>query len=261
MSSLNELETDFQAHLLTGDDRIRPRIVGTDKVDAATRLGIYANAYRLRLIEALDTDYPGLHAMAGDEEFDRLARAYIDAHPSGFRSLRWFGHRVSEFLRTTAPWSGYPVFAEMAAFEWALSDAFDAADLDIASVDDMAAVPPQAWSGLSFAMHPSIQRIDLYWNVPTVWKAIEADEEPPALENSEIPVAWLLWRHNLQTHYRSMAVDEAWAFDALRDGESFAAICEGLTEWIDAPHVASHAAGLLKQWLNDGLISEIRPSP
>jgi len=53
-------------------------------------------------------------------------------------------------------------------------------------------------------------------------------------------------------------VDEAWALDALQRGETFAAICDGLTEWIDAQNVAVHAAGLLKQWLTDSLISEIR---
>jgi hypothetical protein len=35
-------------------------------------------------------------------------------------------------------------------------------------------------------------------------------------------------------------------------------VCEGLTEWIDAQHVALHAAGLLKQWLEDGLITAVR---
>ena len=258
MSTLNDLEAAFQSHILTGDDRIRARIVGTDKVDADTRLGLYANAYRLRLIEALDTDYPGLHTLAGDEEFDRMARAYIDAHPSGYRSLRWFGDRLSEFLRSTAPWSGYPVFAEMAAFEWALSDAFDAADSDLASVDDMTALPPDAWPGLTFALHASVQYLDLRWNVPTVWKAIDTGAEPPALAEHGHPATWLLWRHDLLTHFRSLKVDEAWALDALRRGKNFAAICGGLTEWVDARNVAAHAAGLLKQWLTDGLIREIR---
>lgn len=85
-----------------------------------------------------------------------------------------------------------------------------------------------------------------------------AGQEPPALEQSDYPVAWLVWRQDLLTYFRSLNVDEAWALDALRRGETFAAICEGLTEWIDAQNVAVHAAGLLKQWLIDGLISEIR---
>ena len=257
MSRLAPIQTAFQDFILTGGPAIRDEVIGTAKVDADTRLRIYADAYRLRLIEALDTDYPGLHAMAGDEDFDRLARAYIEAHPSGFRSLRWYGGRMSEFLRTAEPYSAYPVFAEMAAFEWAMSDAFDAAESDLAAIEDMASVPPDAWPDLTFTTHASVQRLDLRWNVPTVWKAVDAGEEPPALGQNDYPVAWLLWRHDLLTHYRSMSVDEAWAFDALRRGESFATICEGLTEWIDAQNAATHAAGLLKLWLIDGLIQDI----
>lgn len=196
--------------------------------------------------------------MAGDEEFDRLARAYVDAQPSAFRSLRWFGNHLSDFLRTTKPYSDYPVFAEMAGFEWAMSDAFDAADSVIAAIGDMATLPPDAWPGLTFTRHASVQRLDLRWNVPTVWNAVNAGEQLPALEESDYPVAWLIWRHNLLTYFRSLSVEEAWAVDAMQRGETFATLCAGLTEWIDAQHVAGHAAGLLKQWLEDGLIREIR---
>jgi hypothetical protein len=257
MSNLPTLQDRFQGFILNGDAAIRRDIVGTRKVDADTRLGIYANAYRLRLIEALDTDYPGLHGMAGDEEFDRIARAYIEAHPSGYRSLRWFGDRMSEFLRKQAPWSDYPVFAEMAAFEWAMSSAFDAADSKLASVEEMATIRPEDWPGLTFVPHPSLQRLDLRWNAPAIWKAFDNEEAPPELQENEYPVAWILWRHDLLTRFRSMDVSEAWALDALRHGETFARLCEGLTEWMDAQHVATHAASLLKQWLTDGLISKI----
>lgn len=261
MKNLPTLQSTFQGYILASDPSIQSDITCTPKVDVATRLAIYADAYRLRLIEALDTDYPGLHTMAGDEEFDRLTRAYIDAQPSTFRSLRWFGNRLSDFLRTTKPYSDYPVFAEMAAFEWAMSDAFDAADSTVATIGEMAAIPPAAWPGLAFVPHASLQRLDLRWNVPTVWRAISAGEEPPALANNDHPVAWLIWRRDLLTYFRSLSVDEAWAVDAMQRGETFASLCEGLTEWIDAQHVAGHAAGLLKQWLEDGLIHTIRENP
>jgi len=257
MIRLPELQRAFQAHVLSGDPAIRHEIVGTARVDADTRLRIYADGYRLRLIEALDTDYPGLHVLAGDEAFDTLARAYIDAHPSPYRSLRWYGGQMPGFLRATAPWSDYPVFADMAAFEWAMSEVFDAENGSIASVADMATVPADRWPSLTFSVHPAVRRIDLHWNVPAVWKAIDRDEEPPALEEQNFPVAWLLWRQDLVTRFRSLRVDEAWALAALAHGETFAALCEGLTEWMDAEHVAVHAAGLLKQWLTDGLIRAV----
>jgi len=256
--TLRRLQEDFQGYLLTLDQRMQPHALGSAQVSAEERLAIYANAYRLRLLEALATDYPGLHTVLGDAEFDAMGRAYIAAHPSPYFSLRWFGDRMSEFLRATAPYAKYPVFTEMAAFEWAKSDAFDAADSNIATIDDMAAIPADAWPGLTFAPHPSLRRLDLRWNVPLVWKAIDTGQEPPALEENDYPISWLVWRQDLLTYFRSLNVDEAWALDALQRGESFAALCEGLTEWIDAQNVAVHAAGLLKQWLIDGLISEIR---
>jgi hypothetical protein len=256
--ALRRLQEDFQGYLLALDERMHPQVLGTAQVSAEERLTIYANAYRLRLLEALDTDYPGLHAVLGDDDFDTMGRAYIAAHPSAYFSLRWFGDQLSEFLRTTEPYAKYPVFTEMAAFEWAKSDAFDAADSVVAGINDMAAIPPDAWPDLRFVPHPSLRRLDLRWNVPLVWKAVDAGQEPPTLEENDYPIAWLVWRQDLLTYFRSLNVDEAWALDALQRGESFAAICEGLTEWIDAQNVALHAAGLLKQWLIDGLISEIR---
>lgn len=256
--SLRQLQEDFQGYLLTLDARMHLQVLDSAQVSAGERLAIYANAYRLRLLEALGTDYPGLHTVLGDDDFDTMGRTYIAAHPSANFSLRWFGDRLSEFLRTTEPYSKYPVFAEMAAFEWAKSDAFDAADSPVAGIHDMAAIPPDAWPNLRFVPHPSLRRLDLRWNVPTVWKEIEAGQEPPALEKNEYPIGWLVWRQDLLTYFRSLNVDEAWALDALQRGETFAALCEGLTEWIDAQNVALHAAGLLKQWLTDGLIREIR---
>jgi len=278
MSTLRRLQEDFQGYLLARDERMHPHVVGSAQVSAGERLAIYADGYRLRLLEALDTDYAGLHTLLGDDEFDAMGRAYIAAHPSTHFSLRWYGDRMSEFLRTVEPYSKYPMFAEMAAFEWAKCDAFDAPDTAPCRVADMAAIPPDAWPGLTFVAHSSLTRLDLRWNAPTVWKAIDAaqgrgsvaggrmpgataEEEPPALVENDVPVAWLVWRQDLLTYFRSLSVDEAWALDTLQRGENFATICEGLGEWIDAQNVALHAAGLLKQWLTDGLICEIRKNP
>jgi hypothetical protein len=232
----------------------------SDALDARTRLAIYADAYRLRLLEALETDFVALRALLGAEEFEQLGRAYIDAHPSDHYSLRYFGRHLGRFLAQAAPYRDQPLLAEVARFEWALTDAFDAPDAGVAAVDDMAGVPPESWPGLRFALHPSLQRIELQWNVPAIWNAVDAEQPLPPPQPAEYPVGWMVWRQGLQIFFRSLSVDQAWMLDALRDGQTFAAVCEGLTEWVDAQHVALHAAALLKQWLEDGLITRIELS-
>jgi hypothetical protein len=255
--SLRELQELLQSHLLTGDPRIVPHIVGTPRVNAPARLGIYSDAYRLRLLEALRVDFPALHTLAGDAEFERIGRAYIDAHPSGHFSIRYFGRHLATFLQRTDRWREQPVFAEMAAFEWALGLSFDAADSPPIGVADVAAIPPDAWAHMRLDLHPSLQRLDLLWNVPGLWKAIDEEQPPQAPVAADHPLAWVIWRRDLKTFFRSAPVDEACALDLLRQGECFATLCEGLCEWIDETRAAAQAALYLRRWVQDGLVSHI----
>jgi Putative DNA-binding domain len=254
---LRELQEQLQTHLLLGDLRIAQHIVGTPRVNVQTRLAIYTDAYRLRLLEALRVDFPALHTLAGDAEFERIGRAYLDAHPSGHFSIRYFGQHLARFLRQDNRWRALPVFAEMAAFEWALGLSFDAFDSPQIGVEDVAEIPPGTWALMRLDLHPSLQRLDLLWNVPGLWKAIEEQQPSQAPVAAEYPLAWIIWRRDLKTFFRSAPVDEACALDMLRRGESFAAMCEGLCEWIDETQVAAQAARYLHRWVQDGLVSRI----
>ena len=269
MSPLRDLQTDFKSFLLRGNERMLDRVVGSAKVSAPRRLAIYYDAYRLRLLEALDANYPVLHAWIGDEEFEQLGLAYLDAHPSTHFSIRYFGHRLPEFLVTEA-YRDRPYLSEMAALEWALSEAFDADDGAVMSIEDMASIPPDAWPAMRFRFHASVRRLNLHWNVPPIWRAINQNidaekngagplTDVPAPLAGEYPQSWLIWRQELKTYFRSLPVDEAWAIDTAIAAGTFAEICEGLVEWIDAQNVALHAAGLLKRWIIDGMIDNISP--
>ncbi len=258
MENLKQLQEDFQRFLLTHDHGMDDQVIGDERVDARTRLELYGDSYWLRLMEALEDTYPGLHTLLGDEEFLRAGRAYIDAHPSSYRSIRWFGDRMAEFMRNNAPWSGETILGEMAELEWVRTLVFDAAEAPVVGEEDMASVPPQAWGELTFTLHPSVHRLDLEWNVNAIRREVEKDEEPPAPEKGEYPVPWLLWRKSdYQTWWRSMDVDEAVAFDTLAEGGNFADISESILEWVDAENAPLRVAGMLKRWLNDELISEL----
>ena len=116
MSALANLQDLFQTHIYLRDERMLAQVQGSERVPASVRLAIYSDGYRLRLIEALSTDYPGTHGLLGDEQFDRAMRAYIHAYPSKARNLRWYGENVASFLAHAEPYAQHPLLAEMAAF-------------------------------------------------------------------------------------------------------------------------------------------------
>ena len=249
----------MMAWLIQKDDRIKPEIIDTgevNKVSVDQRLAVYGNAYGYRLIDALSENYPAVHTLLGDDDFYEMTYAYMDAHPSSHFSLRYFGHKLEVFLRSYL--SDLPVLSEMARFEWALRKGFDAEDILSIKMETLQQIAIERWGDLTFKFHSSVSRLDLDWNTPQLWSAIDDETEPMPPEKLEHTYAWLLWRKELLTYYRSLDVDEAWSLDAALQGENFAALCEGVCEWIDAEHAPARVAGFLSQWINDDLLVEIK---
>lgn len=254
--SLGDLQRAFQDYLLVRSDRFTAAVRDTSKADRTTLLEVYRDAYALRLIEVLANDYPGLYAMAGPADFDHMARAYIAAHPSSHPSVRWFGARLADFLSRTAPFSGSPDAVEMARFEWALGEAFDAADAEPVTADALMALPPEAWGELTFTALPSMRRLTHAFAVPQAWQRRE-EVEPGNLEveAEAAPVEWIIWRPELMTNFRSLDTDEAAAFDALVEGRNFPEICEVMATFTGEEGAPPRAAGLLRAWVEEGMIA------
>ena len=253
------LQQDFQDYVLQGtaDDeqaaRFVSQIVDGPRIGAQRRLTIYADAYRARLVEVLASDYSSLKAFAGDELFADIAQAYIAAHPSRHPNARWFGGFMPDFIRKR--FSARPEWADMAAFEWAMSLAFDAPDSELYTFEQLAALAPDDWPDLRFNANPSLQRLELFHDVAAFHLALQRDEASTEIVQWDAARPWIVWRRDLRVWYRPLEDDEAWALDFVRGGGTFAALCEGLGTWHTEDDVPLHAVGLLKAWVEDGLLA------
>jgi len=257
--SLADLQRAFQDYLLASSDTFQAAVRDTRKADRVTLLDVYRDGYALRLIEVLTSDYPGLMAMAGPDDFDHMARAYIAAHPSRHPSVRWYGRGVADFLANTPPYNGTPDAAEMARFEWALGEAFDSPDVAPITADDLIALAPEAWETLSFTTLPSLKRLTLAFDVPQAWQRRD-EVEPGNLEVDRAagPVAWAIWRPEFVSNFRSLDADEAAMLDALNEGRPFPELCEAVAPFTGEEQAPARAAGLLRAMVEGGMIAGFR---
>jgi hypothetical protein len=222
--------------------------------DAETMLSVYREGYRLRLLEALGEDYPALKRLLGEDDFDRMGRAYIARVRSRHYSIRWFGGRLAAFLEGDSNWRARPEVASLARWEWALGEAADAADAPALGRETLTTIPAECWGEARFAFHPSLRRLDLAWTAPAYRQAIDSkDPALPLLQPLSAPIAWAIWRDGTSVLYRSLAAAEAAALDFARGGATFGRLCETLAD-SQGDRAAATAASFLGMWVGAGWI-------
>lgn len=256
--SLKSIQADFQTYVLGAASRqptILPEIAQQHGLQAIDRLAIYYDAYRIRLREALSEAFGKTHAYLGDDMFAELTAGYIQAHPSHYRNLRWYGGGFAYYLMQALP--DHPIVAELAAFEWTLGLTFDAADAPLISADDIRSLGVDEWNQIGFHLQPSLQFLPMRWNTTAIWLALDQEQTPPDAVKSEKTVQWLVWRKDLQPHFRSLGQLEAQALQGLRHGLSFSAICAAASADSDAQDSTQQIAGWLQIWLGEGVLAEI----
>jgi hypothetical protein len=227
---------------------------GDGALDATQRLDIYANMYFFRVLDVLKEDYPATLALLGAVAFHNLATDYLLAHPPAHFSIREAGRHLPELLAGHDAGAAHPCAADLARYERALHDAFDAADAPPLTAAALAAVPADAWSGLRLTLHPSLQLLACDWPVVGVRAAAERGEavtDPPSG-----PVRLCVWRQNLVVFHCALDAVEFAALTALAAGASFAEVCAAAGEMGGpAGDAAQRVADALAGWLARGWLA------
>jgi len=255
MSVLREMQQQFLSYLLEKPSLIIDSVVEDGKISAEHRLNFYANGYKLRLKEAIETDYEKLHAYLGDELFDQLMEQYIKNYPSHHPSLRYYSWAMPELLASTDQWKQTPELSELALIEKTLCDSFDSLDCNAVSIQELAQLARENWPTLKMKFHDSVEILDLNTNSFQIWKALAEDKIPPKVLVD--PTHWLIWRSELISKYSALSAAEYCALQIMRSDGDFSALCEGLLDFYDAEETPQQAVALLKEWLSNNMVAQL----
>lgn len=247
--ALRDAQATFQRHVLDGVDACE-LLSGTPQ-RRELGLAIYANAYRRRLVDVLADAYERTRLLLGAEAFETLALTYVEAHTPRQRNLRWYGAGFDHHLLGALPQQ--PQAAEVARLDWELRRAFDGPDSAVLDAQQLSQLPAQAWAELRLVPVPTTRLVRFATNAVQVWQSLSDGQTPPPCEHSPAAVEWVVWRKQLQPHFRSLQPGEAPLLRAMLDGASFADACERA-----ADRGADFIGERLRQWLQDELLAEVR---
>jgi hypothetical protein len=248
MSALGVLQQQFVDYLHDRPSAFLTTVADAGGLAKAGRAGIYFNAYRIRLLDTLKDSFDKTWSWLGDERFESAALRYIADHPPSRFSLRPFGHAFADWLQ--AAWPDDPEVAELARLDWAMRQAFDAADAEPLTGNTLAAFTDEDWAQVVFRLHPSAQLLHMTRNTMDMWHAMDRSEPPPATAPLARPLSVLVWRKGFQPHFRSIDDGEAAMLIAMASGTPFATACEA----VDGDDARTLIGGWLARWLDDGLL-------
>lgn len=251
-ASLVELQRELVGYLLAGDHAasLARRIRETPGVSSEQRLDVYRNAYYTRLQEALAHNFPVLLAVAGDRAFGSLATAYLADHPSTRPSLRWVGQDLPSWLRRC---SDRPHLSDVAAIEWAVLHAFDAADAPTVPAASIAELAADQWPELRVTLHPSVRFVTVATNARELWSATRSAVARPGIRAVHEPL--VVSRSDRGPAVAALSPTQYAFLSTMAAGATFAGACavvSALAADHDVPHLAAHSLldALLRGWIS-----------
>ncbi|MGH6892475.1 MAG: HvfC/BufC family peptide modification chaperone, partial [Dongiaceae bacterium] len=198
-----------------------------------------------------------LKVLAGDQAFDRLARAYVAKHPSEHPSIRWVGRKLADFLAAEAPYRDDPWFADMARFDWALAFAFDAPDAPAAGLADLACVPPEFWGSVRLVLHPTLAAFRISTPVDEIRPLLLDDPARRIDRDARCERAVMAWRIGYDVKFRGIDLLEHGALTVMGAGATFGDMCELVARDVKAEAAPLRAAQILRGWLEWGIVATV----
>ncbi|MGY2374441.1 HvfC/BufC family peptide modification chaperone [Pseudomonas sp. SDO524_S393] len=242
--NLAELQQTFRQWLVDASDE-SARLLGNHRAG----LAVYQNNYRAQLVGCLEQAFPNLRRWVGEDAFLTASIRHIDAFPPHAWTLDVYPEAFYRTLKAHFPHN--PDVHELGWIEWALNEAFVAADAPALALDALAEVD---WDTAVLQLAPSLRCRAITTNAEAIWSALWQEAPLPEAEMLAEPGGMLVWRRQFTSRLRPVDALELQALLHLQADGSFAGLCEFLVARLGEEAGVTQAGEYLATWLGSELI-------
>ena len=193
----------------------------------AAFLSVYRNGYIKASIGALQSNFPCLPVLLGEEFFGQLAAAYVQENPPAAATLVGYGfgldsdeceHATLSFIeylkqRHAAIVKQYPYLTDICALDQAWLQALNANGEDFLSLEQVQALIAQGedLGALPLALVDSSRLVSLQYDLMELWSTLRFGEQTPdsAIELKLNTTTILFWQLDGRVQARPLNAAEA----------------------------------------------------
>jgi hypothetical protein len=175
-------------------ERLGELVKPSDTLTSAERVEIYHGMYLLRMVEALESDYPATRYFLGEEAFERLVADYVEAYPSRSYTLNRLGDHLPQFFLDQPERPGAAFLHDLTAAELAVTQVFDEEETPVLTQQQVEAVPAAAWATARLRPVAAFRLLALSHPVTPFFEAYRRERPLPSPRRR---ASWLaVYRHD-----------------------------------------------------------------
>lgn len=178
-------QTAFRMALLDADKPAPHGLIDPQGRPAGKRFAVYRNNVAVGLTAALETGFPVLRKLLGDEFFAGMAGVFLRAHPPTSRMMMQYGLEMPAFLSSFPPVAHLPYLSDVARLELALRQSYHAADNNSVAASTLATMPPDRLMTARLHFGPSVSVLRSPWPIHAIWHANTATDAPAPVMRAE----------------------------------------------------------------------------
>jgi Putative DNA-binding domain len=178
------ISAGFSAAILNPELPVPEGLHGPEARKADKRYAVYRNNVTVSLIGAMETNFPAVRRLVGDEFFAAMTRAYVQENPPKSRLMAEYGASFPDFLEGFEPLVKYPYMADVARLERLWLDSYHEEDAEPLQGASLAAIPQDALFDTRFAAHPAARLFASPFSAVSIMSANRSGGGVPQIDPS-----------------------------------------------------------------------------
>jgi hypothetical protein len=151
----------------------------TVKGQKPRRYAVYRNNVTVSLIRAMESNFPVVRRLLGEQYFAGLAREFVQKHPPKSPLMFHYGSAFSDYLNSEEDLADYPYLGDVAKLEQQLRLSYHEADAPALPTTAMAQVAEDDLMMATFTPHPAMAIVESRFAIHSIYSANQGDAALP----------------------------------------------------------------------------------
>ena len=178
-------QSEFVRAMLDPKLALPPGLTNPDGAPATKRFDVYRNNVAVSLTEALETAFPVIRKLVGDDFFKAMAGVFLRQHPPDTALMMFYGAEMPGFLAAFEPVQHLKYLPDMARLELALRHSYHAADADPITPETFQTIAADRLMASRMSFAPAMKLLRSHWPIHGIWRLNMEDDAPKPDANGE----------------------------------------------------------------------------